>query len=291
MNRKTASSIVTFTRTALFLFILATLAAQVATAQQPSAAPAVETKTTDKTAAPSKPDERAEKVLQQAIEAAGGSAFLNVQTVVSRGYFTQFLDGKSGPLTSFTDYLAFPDRERTEFKTEGVRSVQTNTGDKGWLFDGMLKKVSDMKPEQVKDFQVAMRTSIDNILRGWWRKEGAQLSYVGRREGGLAKRNDAVRLTYPDGFIVEFEFGAKDGLPYKTLYKRLNKDGDVVEEEDRHAKHLTVSSVTMPFVIDHFRAGAHTSRINYETVEFNRPLPDALFTRPSDVKSVLKTLK
>lgn len=272
--------------------------------QQTNSVPASDQKTTappadaktpaDKTtaaAAPSKPDERAEKVVAMAIEAAGGSAFLGVQTIIARGYFTRFLDGVSSPLTSFTDYLAFPDRERTEFKSEGIRTVQANTGATGWIFEGMTKKVSDMKPEQIKDFQIAMRTSIDNLLRGWWRREGAQLTYAGRREGGLAKRNDAVRLTYADGFVVEFEFGAKDGRHYKTVYKRQNKEGDEVEEEDRMAKHLAVNGVMMPFVIDHFRAGVQSSRINYETIEFNRPIPDALFARPTDTKAFLKTLK
>ncbi len=143
-----------------------------------------------------------------------------------------------------------------------------------------------MKPEQVKDFELAMRTSTDNILRGWWRKEGAKLAYLGRREAGLAKRNEAVRLTYPDGFAVEFEFGAKDFLPVKALYKRQNAEGDEVAQEDRFAQHLTIEGVTVPFVIDNFRAGQQTGRINFQKVEFNTPVPDSLFARPADAKAL-----
>jgi hypothetical protein len=60
-----------------------------------------------------------------------------------------------------------------------------------------------------------MRTKIDNLLRGWWRKEGGKITYVGRREAGLAKRNETIRLTYPDGFWIEYEFGARDGFRRK----------------------------------------------------------------------------
>ena len=54
-----------------------------------------------------------------------------------------------------------------------------------------------------------MRTSVENLLHGWWKKENATLSYVGRREAGLARRNETVRLTYPDGFWIEYEFAAQ----------------------------------------------------------------------------------
>jgi hypothetical protein len=237
-------------------------------------------------AAPKATDERAEQILARAVEAMGGRAFLDVRTVTSRGYFTPFQEGVATLPSSFTDYMVFPDRERTEFRSQGVRTIQTYTGETGWIFEGMGRKLTDVSPAQAKDFRLALRTSIDNILRGWWRAEGAELKYVGRREAGLARRNEVVRLTYADGFVVEFEFGAKDFLPAKTLYKKQNPEGDEVAEEDRYAQYLMVGGVRIPFVIDHFRAGQQTSRVNYEAVDFNRPVPETLFARPADIKAL-----
>jgi outer membrane lipoprotein-sorting protein len=230
--------------------------------------------------------EKAEQILKRALEAMGGSAYLNTQSVIGRGLFTQYKDGQSGIPSTFIDYIVFPDRERTEFKGPGGKIIQTNTGDTGWLYDGAAKSLKDMTKEQVEDFKRAMRTSVDNVLRGFWRKENAKLSYAGRREAGLARRNEAVRLTYPDGFTVEFEFGAADYLPMKILYKRKNADGEDVAEEDRLAQHLKIEGVTVPFIIDHYSAGTQTSRINYQSVEFNRPIADALFARPINAKAV-----
>jgi hypothetical protein len=139
---------------------------------------------------------------------------------------------------------------------------------------------------QVEDFKRSMRASVDNLLRGFWRKENAVLSYVGRREAGLARRNEAVRLTYPDGFTVEFEFGAKDYLPMKILYKRANADGGETAEEDRMAQHVKVEGIIAPFVIDHYSEGAQTSRINYQSIEFNSPIADSLFARPANAKAI-----
>ncbi|HWT01941.1 MAG TPA: hypothetical protein VN256_16960 [Pyrinomonadaceae bacterium] len=231
-------------------------------------------------------DEKAEQIVRQAVEAMGGSAYLGVRSVVGRGLFTQYKDGQSGIPSSFLDYIVFPDRERTEFKGQTGKIIQTNDRETGWIYDGASKSLKDMTKDQVADFKRAMRASVDNLLRGYWRKEGATLAYVGRREAGLAKRNEAVRLTYPDGFWVEFEFGAKDFLPMKILYKKTDADGAESDEEDRLAQHVAVQGVISPFVIDHYTAGTQTSRINYQSIEFNSPLTDALFARPANAKAV-----
>ena len=232
-------------------------------------------------------EQKAQQIVERAVSALGGSSYLNVRSLSARGYFTQFQEGASGLPLSFVDYIIYPDRERTEFKGAGTRVIQTNTGDTGWLYDGQAKTLQDMTREQVEDFRFSMRTNIDYLLRGFWRKEGARLSYVGRREAGVGRRNETIRLTYTDGLAVEFEFGAQDGLPSKVLYKKKNKaDGEEAIEEDRFAQFVTIEGVLMPFIIDHFRAGAQTSRINYQSVEINRTLADTLFARPANAKAV-----
>ncbi|MDQ3652022.1 MAG: hypothetical protein M3458_17480 [Acidobacteriota bacterium] len=271
------------------LFSLSTAAAWPRQNQQEGGAggkvPATTPATASTVTVPANTD-KAEQILKRAIEAQGGQAYLGVRAVVSRGLYTSFQDGQSTLPRTFVDYLIFPDRERTEFRGQGIKVIQANTGDKGWVYDGATKTLADMKPEQAKDFQTAMRTSPDNILRGWWRKEEATLSYVGRREAGVGRRNEVVRLTYPDGFTVEFEFSGSDGLPAKTIYKRQNEAGEDVDQEDRFAQYLNIGGVTLPFVIDNFRAGTQTGRINFQKIELNAPVPETLFARPADVKSL-----
>src|SRR5678815_4557333 len=149
------------------------------------------------------------------------------------------------------------------------------------MFDGAVKKIKDQSPTQVEEFKRVMRTSVENLLRGWWQKEGGKIVYVGRREAGLAKRNETIRLTYPNGFWIEYEFGARDGLPAKIIYKRMRKNpetGDEVEttEEDQLLRFITIDGVNAPWVIDHFIDGHQTTRINYESVQYNQPIADAL---------------
>jgi hypothetical protein len=236
-------------------------------------------------------DDKAEKIVQKAIQAIGGDAYLNVRTVIGRGFYTQYYDGVSGVPLRFVDYIAYPDRERTEFTGNGNRTIQTNYQNEGWMFDAAGKSLKDQTAKQVEDFRNAMRTSMENLLHGWWRKEGATLSYVGRREASLGRRNETVKLTYPDGFWIEYEFAAVEGTPAKAIYKRKQKNPDTDEmfettEEDRFFKPVAVAGVSAPFVIDHFRNGVQTSRINYESIEFNKPLADSLFAKPANIKAV-----
>jgi outer membrane lipoprotein-sorting protein len=243
------------------------------------------------TAAPAKPDEKAEQILQKAVQAVGGEAYLKVQTVTARGFFTEYPRGAPGVPVKFIDYISYPDRERTEFTGGGNRIIQTNDKMQGWLFDAAAKTLKDQTPKQVEDFRNGMRTSMENLLHGWWRKEGATLSYAGRREATLGRRNETIKLTYPDGFWIEYEFAAIEGTPAKIIYKRKiqNLDTEQMEEfteEDRLFKLIALGGISAPFVIDHFRNGVQSSRINYESIEFNKPVPDSLFAKPASIKAV-----
>jgi hypothetical protein len=236
-------------------------------------------------------DEKSQQIINKAIEVLGGSAYTNVQTVTGKGFFTPFNDGASQVPSRFLDYIAYPDRERTEFVNSGIKTIQTNTGDTGWMFDGAIKKISDQTASQVESFKLSMRTGVENVLRGWWRKEGATIKYVGRREAGLAKRNETIRLTYPNGFWIEYEFGARDFLPAKVIYKRTRKNPDTGEEvetteEDQLLKFITVDGVNAPWVIDHYINGKQSTRVNYESIQYNQKLPDSLFAKPENVKAI-----
>ncbi len=243
------------------------------------------------TPSPATSDEKAEKIVAKAVQAMGGDRYLTVKSVVGHGFFTEFKDGVSGIPVRFVDYIVYPDKERTEFIGGGQRLIQTNDRDRGWIYDGAALTLKDQTAAQIDDFRMSTRTGIENLLRGGWRSQGAKLSYIGRREAGLARRNETVRLTYPDGFWIEYEFAADTGQPAKVLYQRKEKkrDGDEVEEvpeEDRLYKPITINGIIAPYVIDHFRNGQQTSRLNYDSVEFNKPVADALFAKPASFKAL-----
>lgn len=254
---------------------------------------AIRTFAQDTSAKPAAPtvDEKSQQIIDKAIEALGGSKYTSISTVVGKGYYTTFSQGMPQIPAKFLDYIAYPDRERTEFVGSGIKTIQTNSGDTGWLYDGAVKTLTDQGPTQIEGFKLAMRTTVENLLRGWWKKEGGKIVYVGRREAGLAKRNETIRLTFPSGFWIEYEFGARDFLPAKVIYKKTRKHpdtGDPIEttEEDRFLQFINNEGINAPFVIDHFVDGHQSMRINYESVQYNQRLADTLFEKPASVKAI-----
>jgi hypothetical protein len=54
---------------------------------------------------------------------------------------------------------------------------------------------------------------------------------------------------------------------------------------------VDTQGITAPYVIDRFTNGEHISRINFLTVEYNKPIPDSIFSKPADTKGFKKDLK
>ena len=222
---------------------------------------------------------QAEAIIQKAIQFLGGDKYLNVKTQIGKGKYSAIRDGGVASFQTFSDIIVYPDKERTDFKGGGTKSTQTNVGNSGWVYDGDQELVKEQSEKQIEGYKRGIRTSLDYLLRGHW-KGDAELSYIGKRQGTLGKRNDTIKLTYKDGLEVEFEF-ADDGTPVKGSYKHLNPEGEEVKEEDRYAQFIDVGGIKAPFIIDRFTAGTQSSRINYETIEFNKAVADSIFAKPS----------
>lgn len=241
------------------------------------------------TFAQTKVDEKAETVLKKAVERLGGEKYLQVKSTVGRGKFSVIREGAVVSFQTFIDVIVHPDKERTEFKEGGVKIVQTNTGETGWIFDGGSETINLQNESQIEGFKRSMRVSIDNLLRGYWRGK-ASLSHIGKRPATLGKRNEVVKLVFEDEFAVEFEF-SDEFLPVKAIYKRLNTDKEEVKEEDRYAQFVDVQGIKTPFIVDHFSNGAQSSRINYELIEFNKTISEKIFIKPNSPKDLKKDLK
>jgi|GEM_PF-205688 len=233
--------------------------------------------------------QKAAAIVAKAVQVLGGDRYLSVRSMIGRGKYSVIKDNSVTAFQSFIDVIAYPDRERTEFRDKSGRTVQVNTGSTGWVFDGAQELIKIQNQGQVDAFKESVRVSLDNLLRGGW-KNDAKLLYVGRRPASLGKRNDVVRLVYNDGLSIEFEF-ADDGLPQRSLYTHTNADSEQIKEEDRYAQFIDLDGIKAAFVIDHFTNGAQSSRINYESVEYNKNIPDSIFAKPSNAKEAKKDMK
>src|SRR5438093_11615626 len=79
---------------------------------------------------------RPNQTIDQMLEALGGQAFLDVKDIHTTGRFFGFTRGDLSSSDIFSDYIKFPDMERTEFGTLNKKSITINRGKEEWKIVG-----------------------------------------------------------------------------------------------------------------------------------------------------------
>ena len=157
-------------------------------------------------------DDKAEAVIAKAIQSLGGDRYLQVRSQVGRGKYSIFRDNAVISFQSFLDVIVFPDKERTEFKGAGSKTIQTNTGSTGWVYDGDQKLVKVQSESQISSFKKGLRSTFDYLLRGAW--------YKGRHSLKIRPGWFPVTLSLP-GRMQQKRIIGSPPLPKRMLYSVL----------------------------------------------------------------------
>jgi hypothetical protein len=228
---------------------------------------------------------KAAALIRDCIKARGGDTYLKITSIVSRGAYTPFVKGVSGLPDTFTDYIAYPDRERTDFGKGGHKLIQANTGETGWLYDAAQKMVRDQKEDQVKRWQQGFRYDLDNLLRHGWQEQGAKVVYLGRREAWKNTFSEAVRIDFADGASVTLHFDPRTKLPLMNEYKIVAEEGRT-SEQIRYYQWDDHSGVMFPRIQDSYRDGLQTNRVIFDFFTLNGQIPEKTFTKPASIREV-----
>ncbi len=204
---------------------------------------------------------------------------------MSRGQSTPFIKGVSGLPNPFSDYIVYPDRERTEFGKGGQKFIQTNTGETGWVYDAVQKMIRDQKEDQIKKWQQGVRYDVDNLLRRGWQEQGAKLVYLGRREAWKNTFSEAVRIDFADGASATLHFDPRTKLPMMNEYKIVAEEGRT-NEQVRYYQWDDHGGVMFPRIQDTYSDGKQTARIFFESFNTSEPIAEKLFAKPASIKEV-----
>ena len=126
---------------------------------------------------PEQSAEKAKQLLQQAIGALGGAAYLKLHDVTCTGEFSNF--GHSGELNGFVKFIDYeipPDKDRFENAKKG-NIITVYNGDKGWTLD--RGGVSEAPATDVAEQTAGQKTDLDNVLRHRINEPGMVFRYGG----------------------------------------------------------------------------------------------------------------
>ncbi|MFN7946166.1 MAG: hypothetical protein U0Z53_12500 [Blastocatellia bacterium] len=231
--------------------------------------------------------EKGKQLLQSVIEARGGAAYLSYKTLIGTGQYTQFDKGMSTIPRAFIDYIVWPDRERTDFGKgkKKDRTIQVNDRKTGWVYNGDAQTIKDQDEKQVNSFLEGLVFDLDHILRDGWKEPDAKVWFYGREETRPGERADVIAIELKGGHQVLLMLDPATKLPSKMTYEKQDEQG-LGRYEVRFFQYVAYDGVKFPNIVDFYRDGVQTARVNYDSVKLNAPVPEDLFTKPANLKAI-----
>ncbi|MGH9468873.1 MAG: hypothetical protein ACRD1N_00860 [Terriglobia bacterium] len=123
-------------------------------------------------------DAAAQSLLNQAIQALGGPAFLGFKTLSTQGRAFSIMDGVTAGFVQYQSAFEFPDKRRLSYGLGKSKSVTLiNNGDQGWEVDryGLIEQ----PPKEIHAWRLANRYSLENLLRLRVREPGTLIQAGG----------------------------------------------------------------------------------------------------------------
>ena len=215
------------------------------------------------------------KLLDDAIAALGGDAYLSVKDITLVGRFYQIYHGTASGASVFTDYLKYPDMERQELGKKKENIVIYN-GDKAWDVD--FRGVHPMLPAHIKEYWRTQKYSLDRILRMDLKTKNYRI-YYDETDYVQPTTYDVVTLEDSHRERMSILINPQTHLPEAIRYRFKAADGSGVDRmESWFGNYHPVQGIMTPYHRDRIRNGERISETFVNEVKYNSGLPDSLFT-------------
>src|SRR5205807_4959498 len=189
------------------VFVLMLLLANAAAQSSPALAPA--------NPPPDENSQKARSLVNQAIQALGGPAYLNYQDMQQQGRTYIFFHGQpEGGGTQFWLFWKAPGKERVEL-TKKRNVIYIHSGDKG--YEITYKGTRAEEEKDLKDFLQQREFSLTNVLRHWVNDPAVALFYEGST---FAENKPAEQVSLMNGKNqgVTLLLDAQTHLPVRKSY-------------------------------------------------------------------------
>jgi hypothetical protein len=242
--------------------------------------------------------ERGKRVVDEALQALGGKAFLNMQDRVESGRAYSFFRAELQGLSVARIYTRYPStgqqaapgkanlRERQSFGKVEYRYVLF-APEGAW--EVTYRGAQPIEDQRSANYNDSTRRNILYILRQRLGEPG--LAFYSKGSDFWENRPvEIVEITDADNITVTVYFDKSSKLPVRQVFRRRNPEfKDFDTEVTLFAKYRDVGGgVKWPYDVRRDRNGEKVFEMFAESVEINRNLTDDLFTLPANVKMLPK---
>jgi hypothetical protein len=229
---------------------------------------------------------KARGLLQQAIEALGGNAYLNVQDMTQQGRTYSFHRGEATSTgILFWRFVRFPDKERVELtKQRDVADVFS--GLKG--YEITYKGTTELESKILADYLRRRDHSLELVLRKWINEPGVALFYEGSAVAA-DKPADQISILNSKNDSVTLYLDSTTHLPVKKSYSWRDPTDNLPNKEDEiYDAYRPTQGIMTPYSLTRFYNGEMSNQRFLNAVTYNNNLNDSMFqARPTYDPSAL----
>jgi len=241
---------------------------------------------------------KAKTLVNQAIEALGGSAYLSYATRSEEGRtYSLYHSQTRGPGALYRRFYRFADKDRVEVALErgisaydlipfpipvpeGKANKKTDVaiihnGDKG--FEVSYKGTEQEEAKDTRDYMRRRERSLEWVLRKWIQEPGVAFFYDGTALGN-ANLADKVTITNSKNESVTLFLDTTTHLPAKKVFtwRDLTDKGQNVDEE-LYDNYKPVQGIMTPYTMSRYYNGDLVSERFLNKVKYNDEMADSLF--------------
>jgi hypothetical protein len=233
----------------------------------------------DEVLMPEQSTAKAKGIIQQAIDAFGGQAYLNIHDITYTGRIGEF--GHSGDLNgfeTFIDYEIPPSKDRQE-NLPKRNIIEVYDGDKGWVLD--RGGVSEAAVTDLARYQEDTKVDLYNLLRYRIHEPNMIFRYAGFDVVDL-KEADWVELVDSENRTIRIAFARSTHLPIRKVVDTRDPNSQLrAEEIEYYSLYHPIEGVETPFQITRERNGMKVYQVFFDTCHYNTNFSTSLFTKES----------
>jgi hypothetical protein len=218
---------------------------------------------------------KAKALLDQAIQALGGQAYLALQDMSQQGRTYSFHRGEATNAgIQFWRFVKFPDRERTELTKQRDVAYVYN-GDQG--YEITFKGTATVDAKALTEFLRRREHSLEWVLRRWINEPGVALFYEG---SAVAADKPAEQVTILNGKndSVTLFLDSTTHLPLKKTFTWRDPSDNLRNTEDEiFDAYRPTQGIMTPYSITRFYNGEMSNQRFLNTVTYNNGLSDSMF--------------
>jgi hypothetical protein len=252
---------------------------------------------------------RAKQLLQQTIATLGGQAYLNVHDSDCSGKIAQFGPvGDVPDFTGFRDLWVYPDKNRTEYSTQGEHTVlgflmgsdglmithgganvTVFNGSEGWTLD--RQGVADQPSEVVQSFQEDVTTNLNTMLRRRMSEPGVEARYAGP---DIIDLKEADWIEFNDSSHRDLRLGIERSTHLPLRWVITTRDPETKRTSDittSYVQYMVQDGVRTPLNIEMYSNGIRKTQTYLSSCKYNTDISPQLFTRAALEQRALEMRK